>query len=163
MSKNGSPSAVSGARCSTLMANLVISGLMASMLAVSVPQSSEKAEEVEHGKAQTAPDKQDIEASQKLLGRYYLRGVMETASGLQLSENGSFQWYLIVGGLDILSGGSWSRQDEQVMLIFDPPKEGARYDPIGTVMMRIDGENLVPSSDFGGGTFVKAKGRSDRK
>ncbi|GAB5481369.1 MAG: hypothetical protein Pars92KO_11260 [Parasphingorhabdus sp.] len=142
------------------MASLAINSLMASMLALSGPQTSDKAED---GVAQTAPEERGTDASQKLLGRYYLRGVMETASGLQLSDDGSFQWYLSVGALDIISGGSWSVQDGQVTLIYDPPEKDARYDPIGTVIMKIDGENLVPPAKMGRGIYVKAKPRPDRE
>ncbi len=145
------------------MASLLINGLLAPVLAISAPQSPEAAGESGAEPAQTSPADPDIQPLQKMTGRYYLRGVMETASGLELAEDGSFKWYLIVGALDIFSGGSWSLQDEQVTLIFDPPPEGARYDPVGTVIMSIDGENLVPSSDFGRGIFVKAKPPSDGK
>ncbi|WP_108810174.1 hypothetical protein [Sphingorhabdus sp. Alg231-15] len=143
------------------MASQLINSVMASILAFSGSDSPEISEEAGSDIVQASPDAQDHDASQKLLGRYYLRGVMETASGLQLSEDGSFQWYLSVGALDIISGGSWSFEDGLVTLIYDPPKEGARYDPIGTVIMKIDGENLVPPEKMGRGVYVKAKPRPE--
>lgn len=143
------------------MASLVINGLMASMLVFTGLQSSEKAEEAGKETAKTEPIEQDTEARAKLLGRYNLRGVMETASGLELSEDGSFRWYLMVGSLDAFSGGRWEHRSGQVTLVFDPPAEGARYDPIGTVIMQIDGDNLLPPEKMGGGAYVKLKPRPE--
>ncbi len=141
----------------------LINSLMASILAFSGPQSAEISEESGSDVVQASPNAQDHDASKKILGRYFLRGVMETASGLQLSEDGSFQWYLSVGSLDIISGGSWRSEDGLVTLIYDPPKDGARYDPIGTVVMKIDGDNLVPPEKMGRGVYVKAKARPENK
>ncbi len=141
------------------MAGLLVSSLIASMLVLAGPQHLEESEET----AQTAPVEQDVEARAKLLGRYNLRGVMETASGLELFEDGSFRWFLMVGGLDAFSGGSWSLQHGQVVMIYDPPEEGAGYDPLGTVVMQIDGENLLPPKNFGGGAYIKIKPRPDKE
>lgn len=55
----------------------------------------------------------------KVAGIYYLRGVMETASGLKLDENGRYEWYLAVGSLDLASKGAWHRQGHHVQLISD--------------------------------------------
>lgn len=139
------------------MTGLVINGLMASMLFLAGPQPMEKPIDAGKETAQADPAEQDIEARKKLLGRYTLRGVMETASGLELSDDGSFRWYLMVGSLDAFSGGRWEHSDDQVTLVFDPPAEGARYDPIGTIIMQIDGENLLPPENMGGGAYVKLK------
>ncbi len=141
------------------MAGLLVSSLIASMLVLAGPQPAKGLEET----VQTAPVEQDVEARAKLLGRYNLRGVMETASGLELFEDGSFRWFLMVGGLDAFSGGSWSLKDGQVVMIYDPPEEGAGYDPLGTVVMQIDGENLLPPKNFGGGAYIKIKPRSDKE
>jgi len=137
------------------MAGLLVSSLIASMLVLAGPQPLEKSEET----AQTAPVEQDVEARAKLLGRYNLRGVMETASGLELFEDGSFRWFLMVGGLDAFSGGSWSLKDGQVVMVYDSPEEGAGYDPLGTVVMQIDGDKLLPPQNFGGGAYIKIKPR----
>ncbi len=141
----------------------LINSLMASILAFSGPQSAEISEETGSDVVQASPNAQDHDASKKMLGRYFLRGVMETASGLQLSEDGSFQWYLSVGSLDIISGGSWRSEDGLVTLVYDPPKDGARYAPIGTVIMKIDGDNLVPPEKMVRGVYVKAKARPENK
>ena len=55
----------------------------------------------------------------KIAGIYYLRGVMETASGLKLDENGRYEWYLAVGSLDLVSKGVWHRQGDHIQLISD--------------------------------------------
>ncbi len=139
------------------MTGLLVNSLMTSMLVLAVSQPAKGSEET----AQAAPVEQGMEARTKLLGRYNLRGVMETASGLELFEDGSFRWFLMVGGLDAFSGGSWSLQDDEVVMVYDPPEEGARYDPLGTVVMKIDGENLLPPQNFGGGAYIKIKPRSE--
>ncbi|MEP2104125.1 MAG: hypothetical protein ABJP02_13750 [Parasphingorhabdus sp.] len=143
------------------MAGVLISSFMTSILVFFGPQSLDSSDKMPDEKVQTSPDERDSEASQKLLGRYYLRGAMETASGLQLAEDRSFLWYLSVGALDILTGGRWSHQEGQVTLVYDPPKEGARYDPLGTVIMKIEGDNLVPPGNMSGGVYVKAKPRPE--
>lgn len=144
------------------MAGFLANSLMLSMLVLSGPQSGKDAGEAAET-VQTVPEGQMVALRGKLLGRYNLRGVMETASGLELSDDGSFRWYLVVGGLDAFSGGSWEYGDDQVTLVFDPPAEGARYDPIGTVVMQIDGENLLPPQNFGGGAYVKVQPRPENK
>lgn len=55
----------------------------------------------------------------KIAGIYYLRGVMETASGLKLDENGRYEWYLAVGSLDLASKGVWHRHGDHIQLISD--------------------------------------------
>ncbi|GAB5487809.1 MAG: hypothetical protein Pars2KO_13790 [Parasphingorhabdus sp.] len=59
----------------------------------------------------------------KIAGIYYLRGVMETASGLKLDENGRYEWYLVVGSLDLVSKGVWHRQGDHIQLISDQEKK----------------------------------------
>lgn len=140
------------------MTSLVINGWMASMLVFAGPQPAEAAEQAAETE-QVTPNEQAVETREKLLGRYNLRGVMETASGLELSDDGSFKWYLMVGNLDAFSGGRWEHSGGQVTLVFDPPAEGARYDPIGTVVMQIDGDKLLPPERMGGGAYVKLKPR----
>lgn len=144
------------------MAGFLANNLMGWMLVLAGPQSGEAAGEAAES-VQTVPEAQSVSAREKLLGRYNLRGVMETASGLELSDDGSFRWYLVVGSLDAFSGGSWEYGDDQVTLVFNAPKEGARYDPIGTVIMQVDGENLLPPQNFGGGAYVKLKPRPDNE
>lgn len=141
------------------MTGLLASSLMISMLAVTAPQAEAESAEP----AETAPSVDSVGSREDLLGRYNLRGVMETASGLELSQDGSFRWYLMVGSLDAFSGGRWDYSNGQVTLVFDPPAEGARYDPIGTVVMQIDGDNLLPPEKMGGGAYVKLKPRPDSK
>lgn len=141
------------------MTGLLASSLMISMLAVAGPQAKGEAAE----RVEAAPSIESVGSREELLGRYNLRGVMETASGLELSQDGSFRWFLVVGSLNAFSGGRWDYNDGQVTLVFDPLAEGARYDPIGTVVMRIDGENLLPPENMGGGVYVKLKPRPDSK
>jgi hypothetical protein len=41
------------------------------------------------------------------VGHYYLSGVMETGSELLLKPDGTYQWVLMVGSLDLYSDGTW--------------------------------------------------------
>ncbi|MFI5156275.1 MAG: hypothetical protein ACHQEM_08820 [Chitinophagales bacterium] len=50
-----------------------------------------------------------------LAGEYYLRGVMETASGFQLNPDSSFQFFYSYGMLDRFGTGKWTIQDDQVV------------------------------------------------
>ncbi len=142
------------------MTGLLVNNMMVSMLALAGPQPAEVAGNAGE-ETQITPAEQAAATREKLLGRYNLRGVMETASGLELLEDGSFRWFLMVGGLDAFSAGRWSLEDGQVVMVYDPPKEGAGYDALGTVVMQIDGDNLLPPQNFGRGTYVKLKPRAD--
>lgn len=55
-----------------------------------------------------------------LAGDYFLQGEMETASGLRLKADGSFEWFYSVGSLDIIAQGKWSASEETVLLVNDP-------------------------------------------
>jgi hypothetical protein len=49
-----------------------------------------------------------VTADDKLLvGHYYLSGVMETGSELLLKSDGTYQWMLVAGSMDLFSEGSW--------------------------------------------------------
>ena len=49
-------------------------------------------------------------------GEYYLRGVMETASGFKLEEDSSFQFFFSYGALDRFGSGKWTTKDDKVIL-----------------------------------------------
>lgn len=53
-------------------------------------------------------------------GEYYLRGVMETASGFKLNEDGTFQFFFSYGALDRSGEGTWKLNGNKV--IFESPK-----------------------------------------
>jgi hypothetical protein len=55
-------------------------------------------------------------ADASLAGHYYLRGVMEVGSELQLQKNGRFDYMLAYGALDELASGCWSRKGDTVTL-----------------------------------------------
>ena len=110
----------------------------------------------------SSSDNENRAIKENLVGRYYLAGVMETGSGLQLNPDGSFNWFLTVGGLDIFSGGSWSLDSDAVILLFDPPKEGAAYPPMGKRVLRISGKDLVPDKEIGG-TYVRAQSKTPKQ
>jgi hypothetical protein len=56
-------------------------------------------------------------ADATLAGHYYLNGVMEVGSELQLLANGHFDYMLAYGALDELAGGCWSREGGVVTLV----------------------------------------------
>lgn len=94
--------------------------------------------------------------NEDLVGRYYLAGVMETASGLQLNSDGGFNWYLSVGSLDVFHDGTWSADQTSVTLMFDPARTGADYPAIGEKVLQISGRNLKPDMEMGG-TYFRAQ------
>lgn len=55
-------------------------------------------------------------ADASLAGHYYMRGVMEVGSELQLQANGKFDYMLAYGALDEYATGCWSREGQTVML-----------------------------------------------
>ncbi|MEF3364994.1 hypothetical protein V3H18_00435 [Methylocystis sp. 9N] len=65
--------------------------------------------------AASASECQRADAS--LAGHYYLRGVMEVGSELQLQANGKFDYMLAYGALDELASGCWSREGQTVTLV----------------------------------------------
>lgn len=57
-----------------------------------------------------------MEAQQnKLAGEYYLRGVMETASGFKLNPDSSFQFFFSYGALDRQGEGTWTVKNNRVV------------------------------------------------
>lgn len=51
-----------------------------------------------------------------LAGEYYLRGIMETASGFLLEPDGHFRFFLSYGALDRHGTGTWVTNGNQVVL-----------------------------------------------
>ena len=49
-------------------------------------------------------------------GEYYLRGVMETASGFQLKPDSTFQFFYSYGIQDRFGRGRWTVQNDQIIL-----------------------------------------------
>lgn len=58
-----------------------------------------------------------------IAGEYYLRGVMETASGFNLCEDNSFEFFFSYGALDRSGMGTWELKDDKVILNSPKPKE----------------------------------------
>lgn len=50
------------------------------------------------------------------VGEYYLRGVMETASGFKLNPDSSFQFFYSYGALDRSGEGKWTIKDGRIIL-----------------------------------------------
>jgi len=55
-------------------------------------------------------------ADASLAGHYYLHGVMEVGSELELKRDGRFAYMLAYGALDELASGCWSRKGGVVTL-----------------------------------------------
>jgi hypothetical protein len=54
-------------------------------------------------------------------GEYYLRGVMETASGFKLNEDSTFEFFFSYGALDRSGHGNWKLKDNRVILNSSKP------------------------------------------
>ena len=48
-------------------------------------------------------------------GEYYLRGVMETASGFKLNADSTFQFFYSYGALDRYGSGTWKQVDGNII------------------------------------------------
>jgi len=55
-------------------------------------------------------------AKPSVAGEYYLRGVMETASGFQLKPDSTFQFFYSYGMLDRFGTGKWTVEHNQIIL-----------------------------------------------
>jgi hypothetical protein len=64
-----------------------------------------------------------------LAGDYRLVGEQDVASGLRLSSDGRFQYFLIAGALDERSEGRWSVAGGLVTLVTEPRPVPPRFDP----------------------------------
>ncbi len=51
-----------------------------------------------------------------MTGEYYLRGVMETASGFKLDPDSTFQFFFSYGALDRYGEGKWTWKDGKIIL-----------------------------------------------
>lgn len=112
--------------------------------------------------AQTNGAVEDTITDEQLAGRYHLVGQMETASGLRLNADGSFDWYLTVGGLDMFANGRWLVDQKIVVLHFDafkgnaPAGSKAAGKPFETLKFRKDGDDLISEDNFKG-VYVRIK------
>src|SRR5919109_3474907 len=97
----------------------------------------------------------------KLVGHYYLNGVMEVGSELLLKPDGSFEFMLAYGALDQYGKGCWRVEGKKVLVI---PEGRSAPAPVYSIedsrfvgfTLTIDGRDLV--WDLGGGH----KGRYER-
>jgi len=93
-------------------------------------------------------------AQPSVVGHYYLQGVMETGSELELTPDGKFQWYLVYGALDLFAQGDWRREGDTVILVSRPSKDVP--DPgFDELRLRVRDGDLVPPDDKG--AYVRAR------
>jgi hypothetical protein len=59
------------------------------------------------------------QSDKSLPGEYYLEGVMEVGSGIQLKEDHTFQIFFSYGSLDKSGGGTWLVKDSTIVLASD--------------------------------------------
>jgi hypothetical protein len=89
-------------------------------------------------------------ADPSLAGHYYMRGVMEVGSELQLKATGEFEYMLAYGALDEYATGCWSREGQIVTLVAtkfeanaEDPMKFERLElainPDGKLVRRFDG------------------------
>ena len=60
-------------------------------------------------------------AQSKITGAYYLRGVMETASGFLLKPDSTFEFFFSYGAIDRYGSGRWSLSGDKI--IFNSSKK----------------------------------------
>lgn len=68
-----------------------------------------------------------MEAQQKsntAIGEYYLRGVMETASGFKLNEDSTFEFFFSYGALDRSGSGVWKQEGNNIIFDSKPGSKG---------------------------------------
>lgn len=68
-----------------------------------------------------------MEAQQKtgiITGEYYLKGVMETASGFKLNPDSTFEFFFSYGALDRTGAGAWQKKDDKVIFSSKPGSKG---------------------------------------
>lgn len=108
------------------------------MLLVAMPVQAGKARKAEAPAAAV---------EQKLVGHYYLEGIMETGSELRLDANGRFQWYFTYGTLDLAADGNWAYENDKVVLLpehFQFPPQYTETE-FKRMQLRVDGADLVPA------------------
>ncbi len=57
-----------------------------------------------------------------IAGEYYLRGVMETASGFKLNEDSTFDFFFSYGALDRSGKGTWKQKGDKIILTSPKPE-----------------------------------------
>ncbi|SCW54500.1 hypothetical protein SAMN02927924_01225 [Sphingobium faniae] len=93
-------------------------------------------------------------------GHYYLQGVMETGSEMLLRPDGRFQWYLVVGALDLFAEGRWEAKDGSVILTSEP-SEAVPEPAFETMTLRQEGGRLIPGEELGRGAYVRPERDGD--
>jgi len=98
-----------------------------------------------------AQDKTD-----SIAGEYYLRGVMETASGFKLNNDSSFEFFFSYGALDRFGKGKWHLKNGNIILNsrHKPPHDfsliTSKAAPGESVVVKIQGRNpMFVSNVFG--------------
>ncbi|MBD0353512.1 MAG: hypothetical protein ICV65_20400 [Flavisolibacter sp.] len=62
-----------------------------------------------------------------LTGSYYLTGVMETASGIRLNKNGTFDFFYSYGALDRFGSGTWEQKGNNSIVLNSRPYPGSDF------------------------------------
>ncbi|SFU36580.1 hypothetical protein SAMN05216350_101546 [Polaromonas sp. YR568] len=62
-------------------------------------------------------------SQESVAGDYMLQGVMETGSGLRLSTDGSYRFFLMVGSVDEIDQGRWYIENSNVVLESTAPPQ----------------------------------------
>ena len=90
-----------------------------------------------------------------LAGVYELQGVMEVGSGLRLTTDGRFDYFLAYGALDETGAGTWTVDGNRVLLTSDGPLTPPRFTlkstaktPDPTLTVHVVGPNGQPLENF---------------
>lgn len=86
--------------------------------------------------------------AQNISGEYYLKGVMETASGFKLNADSSFQFFFSYGALDRYGKGKWHLENDSTIIFNSekrPPLDfkiiNSERNNDGFISIKIDNEN----------------------
>jgi hypothetical protein len=80
---------------------------------------------IAHADEQEQPKPSVPSIDSRFIGHYYLSGVMETGSEMLLKPDGSYDWMMTYGAVDLFSKGTWSRVGDQIVLTPTPPDKSA--------------------------------------
>ena len=93
-----------------------------------------------------------ISAQDSIPGEYYMRGVMETASGFQINADSTFQFFYSYGALDRYGKGTWRMINDTTIILngekrppldFKLVKHEERNDDFITVQITDANKNLL--------------------
>jgi len=85
---------------------------------------------------------QSSELKEAVVGEYLLKSVMETGSGLLLSEDGTYKFYLAYGCLDEFDNGKWHIENSSVILKSSTDRIDPQFTFVSSSQEKFDGVRI---------------------